>query len=299
MTGQVPLVKGRKSVATPAESKDEDKSGEPFEAGCGFNPESEWVAHKKSCKQDKEKVCGEDIAVVNVKHKEANVEQGCGVNSTSDNLPQRICSEQDNEMGCGENMAVDIGKNTEANIEAASGEMELDSVGNMNDDMGEDEDDEPEYDYSHWHDYVRTNCVTDDEDDFEEGPRKGGSGGQFGITSNRRSGASGGRGQGSGKPPASRGQRSSAAGGSKSTKNPSKRRRSEENTDVGSDNISSSRTVGCSYTEGKETDGGVDVVLVTPPKLKNQHKRVMKMMMILLILLSLSPSRPKIRVEKH
>lgn len=45
-------------------------------------------------------------------------------------------------------------KKTKANIEAASGEMEVNRVENMEDDMGEDEDDEPEYNYNHWHDYV-------------------------------------------------------------------------------------------------------------------------------------------------
>lgn len=102
------------SLGVNSESKDEDKSGEPFEAGCGDNPESEFLAHKKSCEQDKEKVCGEDITLDNVKNKEAIVEEGCGVNSASDNLPQRICSEEDKERGCGENMAVDNGKKNES-----------------------------------------------------------------------------------------------------------------------------------------------------------------------------------------
>ncbi|KAL0713043.1 hypothetical protein Bca4012_020021 [Brassica carinata] len=244
------------SLGVNSESKDEDKSGEPFEAGFGVNPESECVAHKKSCEQDKEKICGEDIAVDNIIYLNEFV-----ANKIRKGAVEKIWQWT-------------LEKDTEANIEAASGEIEVDWVENMEDDMGEDEDDEPKYDYNHWHDYARNNCVIDDEDDFEEGPRKGGSGGQFGVNGNQCSGTSGGRGQGSGKPPAGRDQRSSAAGGSKSMKNPSKRRRSEENTNLGSDYLSTSRTVSCSYTEGTETDGGVDVVLVTPPKLKNQHKRV-------------------------
>ncbi|KAL0885724.1 hypothetical protein Bca101_009707 [Brassica carinata] len=262
------------SAAMVEKSKDKDKRGEPIEAGCGVNPDTESLPHKKNCEQDKEKVCVDDIAVDNGKNKEANVEEGWGVSSASDNLPQQICREQDRERVCAKNMAVDNGNNTETNVEASSGVVEVDRGGKMEDVMGEDEDNSPEYDYNHWHDYDRNDCLTDDDDDFEGGPAKGRSGGQGGVNGNRRSGASGGRGLWSGKAASGRGQRSCAAGGSKSKKNPSKRRCSEDITDEASDYITSSRTGYCPYTQETETDEGVDVVLVTPPKPKNKHNRV-------------------------
>ncbi|KAL0742943.1 hypothetical protein Bca4012_084456 [Brassica carinata] len=222
------------SAAMVEKSKDKDKRGEPIEAGCGINPVTETLPHKKNWEQYKEKVCVEDITVDNGKNKEANVEEGCGVSSASDNLPQQIYREQDNEKVCAENMAVDNGNNTEANVEASSGVVEVVRGENKEDVMGEDEDDDDdnEYDYNYLDEFVQNDSAS------------------------------------------GRGQRSSAAGGSKSKKPPSKRRRSEDITDEASDYISSSRTGGSPYNQGTETDEGVDVVLVTPPKPKNKHNRV-------------------------
>ncbi|KAL0742603.1 hypothetical protein Bca4012_084116 [Brassica carinata] len=255
------------SAAMVEKSKDKDKRGEPIEAGCGVNPDTETLPHKKNCEQDKEKVCVEDIAVDNGKNKEANVEEGCRVSSASDKLPQQICREQDKERLCAEKMAVENGNNTEANVEASSEVVEVDRGGNMEDAMGEDEDEDNEYYYNYWDKFVRNDCVTDDDDDFEGGPAKGRSGGQGGVNGNRRFGASGGRGLWSGTVAFGR-------GGSKSKKASSKRRLSEDITDEASNYISSSRAGVCPYTQGTETDEGVDVVLVTPPKPKNKHNRV-------------------------
>ncbi|KAL0729657.1 hypothetical protein Bca4012_025750 [Brassica carinata] len=203
--------------------EDQDKSGLPLEDGCGDNPESQFRLNKESCEQEKGKVCGDDIAVENGVNKEGNAEEGCGFNTASDNVPQQICSEQVTGRLCLEKMAVDNGNNREANIVATSGAMEVDGGANMEDVSSEDEGDATDYDYNAWHDYVRNDCVTDDDDDFEEGPGKGKSGGQFGGNGNRRYGAISGRGVGSRKSASGRGQRSSA-GGEKSNKNTSKRR---------------------------------------------------------------------------
>ncbi|KAF2550221.1 hypothetical protein F2Q68_00034745 [Brassica cretica] len=73
-----------------------------------------------------------------------------------------------------------------------------------------------------------------------------------------------------------RGQRSSATGGSKSTKKACIRRRSEVNTDEVRDYICTSRTVGFAYTKKINTEEGIDVVLLTPPKPNNQHNRVLE-----------------------
>ncbi|WZZ71428.1 hypothetical protein YC2023_082798 [Brassica napus] len=73
-----------------------------------------------------------------------------------------------------------------------------------------------------------------------------------------------------------RGQRSSATGGSKSTKKACIRRRSEVNTDEVRDYICTSRTVGFAYTKKTNTEEGIDVVLLTPPKPNNQHNRVIE-----------------------
>ncbi|KAG2305291.1 hypothetical protein Bca52824_033942 [Brassica carinata] len=214
-----------------ATSKDQDKNGEPLDEGSGANTES--------CKQEKGNVCGDDMPVDNGEIKEGNVEEGCGVNTASDNLPQQICIEQDTRTLCVEQMAVDSGNNREANKVAATGDMEVDAGDNMEDFSAEDEGDDTDYDFNAWHDYVRNDCMTDDNDDFEEGPGKGKSCGQSGGNGIGRSGAIGGR--GSGKSASGRNQRS-GGGGSKSNKKDSKRRRSKDITDGGSYYISSSKS---------------------------------------------------------
>ncbi|KAG2312238.1 hypothetical protein Bca52824_023795 [Brassica carinata] len=220
------------------------------------------VASKK-----KGNVCGDDMPMDNGENKEGNVEERCGVNTASDNLPQQICIEQDTRTLCVDQMTVDRGNNGEANKVASTGDMKVDAGDNMEDVSAEDEGDDTDYDFNAWHDYVQNDCVTDDDDDLEEGPGKGKSCGKSGGNGIGRSGAIGGR--GSGKSASGRNQRS-GGGGSKSNKNDSKRRRSKDITDGGSYYISSSR----SYTGVTETEEGVDVVLVTPPKSKNQHTRV-------------------------
>ncbi|KAL0715712.1 hypothetical protein Bca4012_065034 [Brassica carinata] len=242
-----------------ATSKGQDKSGEPLGEGSGANTES--------CEQEKGNACGDDMPVDNGENKGDNVGKGCGVKTASDNLPQQLCVEQDTRTSCPEKMAVDKANNREANKVASTGDMEVDAGDNMEYVSAEDEGDDADYDYNAWDDYVRNDCLTDDDDDFEEGPGKGKSGGHSGGKGIRRSGPIGGR--VSGKSALGRNQRS-RGGGSKSNKNDSKRRRSNRFTDGESDYISTSRL----YTKVTETEEGVDVVLVTPPKLKNQHTRV-------------------------
>ncbi|WZZ70783.1 hypothetical protein YC2023_082153 [Brassica napus] len=191
---------------------------------------------------EKENICGENLGVDNGKSKEANVEGGCGVNLGSNDLPQQNCSVQDKEKSRGADMAVD---NEQFGLRGAN--MAVDSGENKGDDMGEDEDDDGDYDYNYWHEYCRNDCVTDEDDDFEGSPPK------------RRGG-----------------QRSSATGVSKSTKKACIRRHSEVNTDEVRDYICTSRIVGFAYSEEKNTEEGVDVVLLTPPKPNNQHNRVIE-----------------------
>ena len=88
-------------------SKDQDKSGEHFDAGCGVNHASVFPRQHSFSEQEKEKIFGGNSAVVNGKNKEANVEVGCGVNLGSDDLPQQNCIVQDKEKSCGADMAVD------------------------------------------------------------------------------------------------------------------------------------------------------------------------------------------------
>ncbi|KAF3511776.1 hypothetical protein F2Q69_00006369 [Brassica cretica] len=88
-------------------SKDQDKSGEHFDAGCGVNHASVFPRQHSFSEHEKEKIFGGNSAVVNGKNKEANVEVGCGVNLGSDDLPQQNCIVQDKEKSCGADMAVD------------------------------------------------------------------------------------------------------------------------------------------------------------------------------------------------
>ena len=102
--------------------------------------------------------------------------------------------------------------------------------------------------------------MTDDDDDFVEGPRKGRSGGQSGGKGIRYPGGTGATKSACGKKQRSRG------GGYISKNNDS----SVEITDLARDLGSPSRL----DTEVTETEVGVDVVLVTPPQSKNKHTRV-------------------------
>ncbi|KAF3501585.1 hypothetical protein F2Q69_00043690 [Brassica cretica] len=145
------------------------------------------------------------------KDSRAAVDAVCGVNLASENMRQDSCVEQ---------IVVERGKNKQANVEAACGEIEGDKGGNKGDDIGneagytemdvnkrkgkdydvgedelEDEDDD-DYDYNYWHEFVRKDFETDEDDDFNGCPPKGWGGGRSGLNGYYRSGARGGRGQG-------------------------------------------------------------------------------------------------------
>ena len=99
----------------------------------------------------------------------------CGVNLEAENIRQQSCGEQ---------ILVQRGKNKQANVEAASGDdignvagcavMDVDKRKGNDYDIGEDEDeDDGDYDYNYWHEFVRKDCDTDEDDDFEGCPPKG------------------------------------------------------------------------------------------------------------------------------
>ncbi|WZZ89497.1 hypothetical protein YC2023_118076 [Brassica napus] len=141
-------------------------------------------------------------------------------------------------------------------------------------DVGEDElkdEDDDDYDYNYWHEFVRKDFETDEDDDFNGCPPKGWGGGRSGLNGYDRSGARGGRGQGSGKPASGRGQRSRATGGSSSSKNRSNMRRYEDMTDDQRDFLCTSRIVDVAYTKETDISLGVDVVHATPAKNRNQQ----------------------------
>uniref|UniRef100_A0A0D3AD55 Uncharacterized protein n=1 Tax=Brassica oleracea var. oleracea TaxID=109376 RepID=A0A0D3AD55_BRAOL len=150
-----------------ATSKDQDKSGETLDDGSGANSEN--------CEQGKGNVCGYDLAVDNRENKEGKVEEGGAVKTAPDNLPQQICLIEDTRTLSVEQVSVENGNNGGAHEDVAA----------------EDEGDDIDYDYNGWHDYCRNDCVTDDDDDFVEGPGKGRSGGQSGGKGIRRPGGTG------------------------------------------------------------------------------------------------------------
>ncbi|KAH0867424.1 hypothetical protein HID58_074446 [Brassica napus] len=176
--------------------------------------------------------------------KEGKVEEGGAVKTAPDNLPQQICLIEDTRTLSVEQVSVENGNNGGAHEDVAA----------------EDEGDDIDYDYNGWHDYCRNDCVTDDDDNFVEGPGKGRSDGQSGGKGIRRPGGTGAAKSACGKKQRSRG------GGYISKNNDS----SVEITDLARDLRSPSRL----DTEVTETEVGVDVVLVTPPQSKNKHTRV-------------------------
>ncbi|KAF2556883.1 hypothetical protein F2Q68_00014233 [Brassica cretica] len=167
----------------------------------------------------------------------------CGVNLASENMSQHSCGDQ---------ILVERRKNKQANVEAASGddignvagcaEMDVDKGKGNDYDVGEDEDD-GNYDYNYWHEFVRKDCETDEDDDFEGCPPKRRRGGRSDLNGYERCGARGGRGQGSGKP-------------------------ASELTDDQRDILCTSRIV--AYTEETDISLGIDVVHATPAKDRNQ-----------------------------
>ncbi|KAF3503942.1 hypothetical protein F2Q69_00043688 [Brassica cretica] len=180
------------------------------------------------------------------------VDAVCGVNLASENMRQDSCGEQ---------IVVESGKNKHANVEAACGEIEGDKGGNKGDDIGN------EAGYTE----MDVNKGKDEDDDFNGCPPKGWGGGRSGLNGYDRSGARGGRGQGSGKPASGRGQRSRATGGSSSSKNRSNMRRYEDVTDDQRDFLCTSRIVDVAYTKETDIILGVDVVHATPAKDRNQQ----------------------------
>ncbi|KAL0655381.1 hypothetical protein Bca4012_075965 [Brassica carinata] len=222
-----------------ATSKDQDKSGETLDDGSGANSEN--------CEQEKGIVCGDDLAVDNRENKEGKVEEGGAVKTAPDNVPQQICLIEDTRTLSVEQVSVENGNNGGAHEDVAA----------------EDEGDDIDYDYNGWHDYCRNVCVTDDDDNFVEGPGKGRSDGQSGGKGIRRPGGTGAAKSACGKKQRSRG------GGYISKNNDS----SVEITDLARDLGSPSRL----DTEVTETE----------------------IMMMMLLLTLLFPSRPHFRVKKY
>ncbi|KAF2547317.1 hypothetical protein F2Q70_00020748 [Brassica cretica] len=156
------------------------------------------------------------------------------------------------QHSCGDQILVERRKNKQANVEAASGddignvagcaEMDVDKGKGNDYDVGEDEDD-GNYDYNYWHEFVRKDCETDEDDDFEGCPPKRRRGGRSDLNGYERCGARVGRGQGSGKP-------------------------ASELTDDQRDILCTSRIV--AYTEETDISLGIDVVHATPAKDRNQ-----------------------------
>ncbi|KAH0872400.1 hypothetical protein HID58_069762, partial [Brassica napus] len=221
----------------------------------------------------------ESAEVGGSKDSRAGADAVCGVNLASENMRQH---------SCGEHILVERGENKQANVEVASREIEGDKGGNKGDDIGnvagcaemdvdkgkgndydvgEDEDEDEDdgyYDYNYWDEFVRKDCETDEDDDFDGYPPKGWRGGRSDLNGYERSGARGGRGQGSGKPASGRGQRSRATGGSSSSKNGSNMRHYmiKEIFYVPLESLT--------YTEETDISLGVDVVHATPAKDRNQ-----------------------------
>ncbi|WZZ29000.1 hypothetical protein YC2023_012401 [Brassica napus] len=245
-----------------ATSKDQDKSGETLDDGSGANSEN--------CEQEKGNVCGDDLAVDNRENKEGKVIEGDAVKTAPDNLPQQIYTRTLSV----EQVSVENGNNGGAHEDVAA----------------EDEGDDINYDYNGWHDYCRNDCVTDDDDDFVEGPGKGRSGGQSGGKGIRRPGGTGAAKLACGKKQRSRG------GGYISKNNDS----SVEITDLDNDddavvdtpipqpaafqgeevltkagdNVSGTPTdVGCAPNQATEAVESGDICLETPPKQYNTHNR--------------------------
>ncbi|KAF3553842.1 hypothetical protein F2Q69_00011943 [Brassica cretica] len=160
-----------------------------------------------------------------------------------------------------------------------------DNTDNLRDFVYEDDED---YDYNGWHEFVGNDCERDEDDDFDGCPPKGGRGGRSGRNGYEHSVVTKVRGQGSG-----RGQRSRATGGSSSGKQCCNMRHYKGNTDNLRDFVCTSRIVDFSYTEDSiyaeasmllmcaltfatgNTDVG-NVVLVTPPQRNEKRSHVIE-----------------------
>ncbi|KAG2269767.1 hypothetical protein Bca52824_064322 [Brassica carinata] len=217
-----------------ATSKDQDKSGETLDDGSGANSEN--------CEQEKGNVCGDDLAVDNRENKEGKVEEGGAVKTASDNLPQQICLIEDTRTLSVEQVSVENGNNGGAQEDVAA----------------EDEGDDSDYDYNGWHDYCRNDCVTDDDNDFVEGPGKGRSGGQSGGKGIRRPGGIG----GTGAAKSACGKKQRSRGGGYISKNNDS---SVEITDLARDLGSPSRLDTYNRDRDNDDDAVVDTPIPQPP----------------------------------
>ncbi|KAL0667344.1 hypothetical protein Bca4012_030048 [Brassica carinata] len=231
--------------------------------------------------QEKQKSCALGTVVENGSKMRAHVEAAedavCGVNS--DNMHQQNCKLQEKEKNCGEGTVVENGSKKRANVEAVSEENKKDHLAKENeddedyddnedeyededdddaedgdedegdggnedkDDVGnEDEDeDDKDYDYNGWHEFVGNDCERDEDDDFDGCPPKGGRDGLvvtvMSVLWSPKLEVKG----------------------------------LEEANDNLRDFVCTSRIVDSSYTEDSDIFGSVDVVNVTPPKDRNQQ----------------------------
>ncbi|KAL0742208.1 hypothetical protein Bca4012_083721 [Brassica carinata] len=197
-------------------------------------------------------------------HRGESVEVGCVVIPGSDNIPQQTCNERDKGMSYGDDMVVDRGKWTAEKSKGDATEagfvlMVIEKEKVKGYDNGEDEDDDFEYDFNWWHDYVRNDCVTNDDKDDNGGPVVGGSGGRSVLIGRHSSGMRGQRAQGSCRPRGRRGRGSNCRGGSKSKTQHFKTRCCEEDTDYATEYLCTSRTDSSTYTEERDTVESVDV----------------------------------------
>ncbi|KAL0655599.1 hypothetical protein Bca4012_076183 [Brassica carinata] len=255
-----------------ATSKDQDKSGETLDDGSGANSEN--------CEQEKGNVCGDDLAVDNRENKEGKVEEGDAVKTASDYLPQQICLIEDTRTLSVEQVSVENGNNGGAHEDVAA----------------EDEGDDSDYDYNGWHHYCRNDCVTEDDDDFVEGPGKGRSGGQSGGKGIRRPGGIGGTGAAKSAcevtetevgvdvvlvtPPQSKNEHTRVTEDNDDDAvvdtpipQPATFQGEEVLTKVG-DNVSGTPTdVGCAPNQATEAVESGDICLETPPNQYNTHNR--------------------------
>ncbi|KAJ4889367.1 hypothetical protein Rs2_29115 [Raphanus sativus] len=162
---------------------------------------------------------------------------------------------------CAADKAVDKENKKEVVVEAVVQEEEGGRGEEKGDDIREDDDLEDEdYDYDAWHDYVRNDCKTDSDDDFEGGPPKHSSGGQCRRNLNGQSGGRFCKTKDSGNSVSGRRQ----SKGGKRRSNLSEQHcmvsGSEAYTDAGIDYIVTSRTSGTSYSLIQDNDE-----MIVPP----------------------------------
>ncbi|KAH0904455.1 hypothetical protein HID58_043958, partial [Brassica napus] len=206
------------------------------------------------------------------------LDDGSGANSEN--------CEQEKGNVCGDDLAVDNRENKEGKvIEGDAVSVENGNNGGAHEDVAaEDEGDDINYDYNGWHDYCRNDCVTDDDDDFVEGPGKGRSGGQSGGKGIRRPGGTGAAKLACGvdvvlvTPPQSKNKHTRVTEDNDDDAvvdtpipQPAAFQGEEVLTKAG-DNVSGTPTdVGCAPNQATEAVESGDICLETPPKQYNTH----------------------------